>query len=164
MEMQLLNLREPEAASFSYARILRCVGQALDDLNLKAFQVKQQGDLYEVQVWQKGIYSAPEIELRYAPEDLKRLEHEGRKRRRHPPKKPNFFTISQLLRLAGNYLDRVEGRLVKISWQKQADRIQSVTLQYEPLEEQRGEDKPSATIEEICLYIYRQKKRLTSLS
>jgi hypothetical protein len=162
MEMQLLNLREPEVA-FSYARTLRCVGQALDDLSLKAFQVKLQNDVYEVQAWQKGIYSAPEIELRYTAEDLKRLEHEGRRKRRHPPKRTNFFTVSQLLRLAGNYLDRVEGRLVKISWQKQADRIQSVTLQYEPIEEQRKEEKPSATIEEICLHIYRQKKRLASL-
>jgi len=65
--------------------------------------------------------------------------------------------------MAGNYVDLLRGRLVRVSWQDQSDRIQSITIQYEPLSVERGEgpDSHLTTIEELCIHIYKQRKKIT---
>ena len=65
--------------------------------------------------------------------------------------------------MAGNYVDLLRGRLVRVSWQDQSDRIQSITIQYEPFSVERGEAAEShvTTIEELCIHIYKQRKKIT---
>jgi len=64
--------------------------------------------------------------------------------------------------MAGNYVDLLRGRLVRVSWQDQSDRIQSITIQYEPFSVERGEgpDSHVTTIEELCIHIYKQRKKI----
>jgi hypothetical protein len=71
-----------------------------------------------------------------------------------------------VLRMAGNYVDLLRGRLVRVSWQDQSDRIQSITIQYEPFSVERGEAAESrvTTIEELCIHIYKQRKKITLAS
>ena len=73
------------------------------------------------------------------------------------------MSLSQMLRMAGNYVDLLRGRLVRVSWQDQSDRIQSITIQYEPFSIERGEgpDSHLTTIEELCIHIYKQRKKIT---
>ena len=73
--------------------------------------------------------------------------------------------LPQVLRLAGNYVDRMHGRLVRVSWQDQSDRIQSITVQWEP--SQAGQEPPGsqlAVVEELCIHIYKQRKKLNLAS
>jgi hypothetical protein len=53
-----------------------------------------------------------------------------------------------------------------VSWQDQSDRIQSITIQYEPFSVERGEASESrvTTIEELCIHIYKQRKKITLAS
>lgn len=76
------------------------------------------------------------------------------------------MSLSQMLRMAGNYVDLLRGRLVRVSWQDQSDRIQSITIQYEPFSIERGEgpDSHLTTIEELCIHIYKQRKKITLAS
>jgi hypothetical protein len=58
----------------------------------------------------------------------------------------------------------MRGRLIRVSWQDQSDRIQSVTIQYEPFPVERSEQGESqiATIEELCVHVYKQRKKIVS--
>jgi hypothetical protein len=107
-----------------------------------------------------------EVDRQYTRNDIEKLETEGRSRRSAMPQFPNLLSLSQVLRLAGSYVDRMRGRLVRISWQDQSDRIQSVTIQYEPFPVTRAElpDSQIVTIEELCVHLYKQKKKIISAS
>jgi hypothetical protein len=60
-----------------------------------------------------------ELDLRYSPEDLERLERTGQSQRKDPHGTANAASLSQLLRTIGGYLNQKRGRLLKISRQEQ---------------------------------------------
>lgn len=67
-----------------------------------------------------------DLELRYTPQDIERLEREGRDRRRDPHRIPDTYSLPQILRAVGTYISRKGARLYGISMQNQ-----SLTIQYE---------------------------------
>jgi hypothetical protein len=159
--MKTLNFHAKSAAGFSYSRILRCIGQSLEGFDLKAFDLRCQGSVYLLQGVHKGTSTSVDLELQYTPDDIKRLDSEGRKNRQGLSRRANPLTLSQLLRTAGNYVDQIQGRLRRVSWQYQADKIQALTIQYEPSEyERKEEEHPTSTIDEICVHIYKQRKKI----
>ncbi len=165
VEVNVMNFQEKAAARFSYARVLRCMGQSLDALELKAFELKCQAGIYLIQGWRKGTASSVDLELRYTADDIRNLESEGRKKRQGLSRKASLLNLSQLLRAAGNYVDHAEGRLLRVSWQNQSDKIQSITVQYETGEcDRKGNELPVSTIDEICVHIYKQRKKIPGTS
>jgi hypothetical protein len=161
VEVKLIASQERLAGELSLSRILRCIGQSLETLELKAFEIKSQSGAYLVQGIRKGTSSSVDVELRFTAEDIKRLESEARKKRRRTARRSNLLNLSQVLRMGGTYVEHVEGRFLKISWQVQSDKIQSITIQYEPHERERKKDEYSvSTIDEICVHVYKQRKRL----
>ena len=56
----------------------------------------------------------------------------------------------------------MRGRLLRVSWQDQSDKIQSITVQWEPIPtgDAAGEVAHSTTIEELCIHIYKQRKKI----
>lgn len=153
----------PQTRSF-YANALRCIGQSLESMELKAVEVKTHGDSYVIQAWNKGTSTSMDMERHCGPEDLKHLEIEGKEKRKAFPGPPNLLSLSQVLRLAGNYVDRIHGRLIRVSWQDQSDKIQSITLQYEPVQLDRRDQGASqtTTIEELCIHVYKQRKKIAA--
>lgn len=133
-------------------------------MDLKSLELKTHGDTYVVQAWNRGVPVSKEVDRQYTLDDIKQLEIEGVAQRKPMPGLPNLLSLSQVLRLAGNYVDRMRGRLLRISWQDQSDRIQSVTIQYEPFPAERTEQAESqiTTIEELCVHIYKQRKKIAS--
>jgi hypothetical protein len=146
-----------------YSNILRCIGQHLQSMDLKAIEIKPHGDVYVVQAWNKGTSSSMDFEKHYTLEDIGKLEIESREKRKQLSEPPNLLSLSQVLRLAGNYVDRTHGRLVRVSWQDQSDKIQSITLQHEPLSTDRKQaDSPITTIEELSIHVYKQRKKIAA--
>jgi hypothetical protein len=135
-------------------------------MELKALEIKTHGEDYVVQLWNKGVSLAMDLEQHYTVDALKELEIKGREKARRFSAPPDLLALSQVLRLAGSYIDRIRGRLIRISWQDQSDKIQSVTIQYEPFNGGRAEhgDSPVRTIEELCIHVYKQKKRINASS
>ena len=159
-----VNLKPVPRVRFRYSNALRCIGQSLESMELKALEIKTHGEEYVVQLWNKGVSIAMDTEKHYTVEALKELELKGRERVRRFPAPPDLLGLSQVLRLAGSYVDRIHGRLIRVSWQDQSDKIQSVTIQYEPFNGGRAEhpDSPVRTIEELCIHVYKQKKRINA--
>ena len=159
-----VSLKQMQTRTF-YANALRCIGQSLEAMQLKAVEVKSHGDNYVIQAWNKGTSTSMDLEQHCTPEDLRKLEIDGREKRKAFPGPPNLLSLSQVLRLAGNYVDRMRGRFIRVSWQDQSDKIQSVTIQYEPCPVDRREQGEAQTtvIEEVCVHIYKQRKKMATV-
>jgi hypothetical protein len=151
----------PQARTY-YANALRCIGQSLEALELKAVEVKTHGENYIIQAWNKGTSTAMDLERHCSPEDLKKLEIEGKEKRKTPSAPPNLLGLSQVLRLAGNYVDRLRGRLIRVSWQDQSDKIQAITIQYEPMPARDPGEAQITVIEEVCVHVYKQRKKIAA--
>jgi hypothetical protein len=72
-------------------------------------------------------------QLRYQPEDLERLESEGQAKRRDPNGMPDPYSLSQLLRALGNYVNLKPARFLALSWTEEF-----VGLVYETAEGRRN--------------------------
>lgn len=164
--MESINSTTESEPLLSYAQSLRCIGQDLESLNLRAVELKYQGSAYLVQGWHKGTSSSVDFEKRYMSDDLNRLDEEGKTRRRPSARMSNPFSLPEVFRFAGQYVDRISGRLIRISWQNQSEKIQSVTIQYDACdnEQKEPEEAKVSTIDEICIHIYKQKKKISGTS
>jgi hypothetical protein len=133
-------------------------------MELKALEVKTHGDSYIIQAWNRGTSTSMDIERHCGPDDLRKLEIQGREKRKSVAGTPNLLSLSQVLRLAGNYVDRLQGRLIRVSWQDQSDKIQSVTIQYEPAQPRRSDQREPQTtvIEELCIHVYKTRKKIAA--
>lgn len=153
--------REPKHKTMRYASILRCIGQTLEAMQLKAVEIKTHGEDLIVQAWHRGTSMAMDLEKVYSPEDVRTLDIEGRAKRKGFTEPPDLLSLSQILRLAGNYVDRIGGRLLRVSWQDQSERIQSITVQWENVQPAReGLESSLATVEELCIHVYKQRKKM----
>lgn len=161
----MLNAIPPAPARMRYASTLRCFGQFLDGMELKALEIKTHNHDYILQAWNKGTSMTMDVEKQFTPADVQSLEAEGRAKRKPFSGPPNMLSLPQVLRLAGNYVDRMHGRLVRVSWQDQSDKIQSITVQWEPhAAGQPASDSPLAVVEELCIHIYKQRKKISLAS
>jgi hypothetical protein len=133
-------------------------------MDLKALEIKTHGNAYVVQLWNKGTSLSMDLEQHYTVEDLKQLDINGRQNAGGVPAAPSLLSLSHVLRLAGSYVDRSRGRLIRVSWQDQSDKIQSVTIQFEPRNGDRSgpAELQVTTIEELCIHVYKQKKKISA--
>ncbi len=167
MALASVSLKPVPRFKIRYSNALRCIGQNLESMELKAVEIKTHGENYVVQLWYKGISISMDLEQHYNVDDIRQLEINGREKIGVFPAPPDLLSLSQVLRLAGNYVDRTRGRLIRVSWQDQSDKIQSVTIQFEPFNGSRRTEQGEAqvtTIEELCIHIYKQKKRINASS
>ena len=66
------------------------------------------------------------VELRYTPEDIARLEVEGRAKRKASSGAPEAHALSQILRAVGAFVDQKEGRFLAVKKEEQ-----NLTIEYE---------------------------------
>jgi hypothetical protein len=106
-----------------------------------------------------------DLEKHWTLDDLRQLDAGARERRKAVAGPPNLLSLSQILRLTGNYVDRMGGRLMRVSWQDQSDKIQSVTVQWEPVQAGREpRESQATTVEELCIHVYKQRKKINLAS
>ena len=147
------------ADSKSFARQLRALGQALEKFSFSAFDLELRSGTYLV----AGTAMAAEnikfsfsrfvrellrgssskaritcndshVDLHFSPEEIERFEERGRIRRQDASKMPDPYSISQILRGAGSYLDNrdvttlvgisLKGKWVTVSYQTSEGRLE----------------------------------------
>jgi len=121
----VLEIANPLAGcnSKSFARQLRALGQALERFRFSAFDVKIEDGSYLVVVKAIPISRHPnvtsiesQIDLRFSQEEIERFDWHGKKSRQDSSKMPDPYSVSQILRGAGFYLDhRSVANLMEIS-------------------------------------------------
>jgi hypothetical protein len=129
----------PGRGPMNYAQQLRCVGQAIESLELEDFDITLDGHDYIV-----------EWHLRLKPGDIEGIEREGQKRRRDPNLTPDYSRPSQILRAAGTVVDSVGGRFRHLS-----KRGPQVLITFQTAEgDTRTEEYTIAMLHDISLKMY----------
>lgn len=149
--------REPTP---SLGQRLRSVGQALEGRHVQDFELSTAGpDILirgtegplkpnEPPTTQPTVESAG-FELRFTPEDLDRLDREGRTRRQDAVSMPEM-TLSQLLRTIGDYLDRQGHQLLRIVRQGT-----TTTIEYRTQSGQRNtEERTASSLYDLSVRMY----------
>ena len=119
----------PNGNAMNFARQLRALGQALEKFSFSMFDIEIENGLYFVvakgkATEQKGRLSVlraigqffrrsdatrsrpdRQVDLRFTPEEIEKFDLHGKTRRQDAGKTPDPYSISQLLRGAGCYLD-----------------------------------------------------------
>ena len=121
---ELRSLAELEV--FSYAKELRALGQALERHHFSSLELEVEGGIYLVRGKARVVkeaqsslarlvrdliygYSAPaqeETNLSFSAAAIDQLDCEGRSKRKASHQLPDPYSLSQILRGAGSYLDR----------------------------------------------------------
>jgi len=138
-----------------YAQALRVIGQHLEEMGVKAFDIKSEGKGYVIQ----GHGEAPEpVESQYSAAEIEHVDRQRQGMRSSSSGMPEFRSLPQLLRAVGHYLEHKEGKLLAIS--RQSGAVALFTIQYETA--QRGhkeEEHLPADLYDLCLRMYKQRKR-----
>jgi len=158
IRMAVLNFARQTLTEFCYSHVLRVIGQNLASLDLKAFELQCEGDRYRVHGWHKGTSLSVSIDREYTMADVEQLEAEGRRQRRAGGSRRNLLSLAHILRTAGNYVDLLGQKLIRVDWQYQSEKVQCLTIQYQAADETEG------AIDEVCIHIYKEKKKVRPLS
>ena len=136
----------------SYAQILRAIGQDLDSAGLRYFDIKAEAKDYVIH----PATSPESQELRFTPDDIVRLEREGRAKQSDPSRTPDFSSISQILRAIGNYIDRKDGYLLAVSKAFPSRTGGSVSIQYRTAMGSRVKEEFSASgVYVLCIRMHK---------
>jgi hypothetical protein len=134
---------------------LRTIGQALEALHLKVFDLLNKERYYLVRGG-TGTSSSMDIVVRYTLEDIDQLDREAKARRRHLHGMPDLYSLSHMLRVVGSIVDHRGGRLLEVSRQGPW-----VTIQYETEHgRKKKERRPDSSIYDLCLRMYLHRERL----
>jgi hypothetical protein len=127
--------------SQNFARQLRALGQALEKFSFSAFDLELRSGTYLVKGTATSIdnvkfsfsrfvrellggsptrttvtCAGSQIDLRFSPEEIEQFDLRGKTKRQDSSKLPDPYSISQILRGAGSYLDNRDAtRLMRIS-------------------------------------------------
>lgn len=142
-----------------FARQLRALGQALEKFSFSAFDLELRSGTYVVTGqavavenvkfsfarFVRGLLGGSpvrttvsgtgnQIDLRFSPEEIERFDVRGRVKRQDASKMPDPYSISQILRGAGSYLDNrdvtalvgisLKEKWVTVSYQTAAGRLE----------------------------------------
>lgn len=97
--------------------------------------------------------------MRFAQEDIDRLERQGQALRASWERSPNAHTLSQILRTVGAHVDHKRGRLLRVS-----KRSQWVTVCYKgPFGGERIERFTQSNLYDFWVHMYKQRKQPTGM-
>ncbi|MCH8055373.1 MAG: hypothetical protein IH857_04370 [Deltaproteobacteria bacterium] len=166
----------------AYAQTLRAVGQSLEARHLEDFDLECHEDAFLVRSNERPpsqrsnvlqeILRAPQelsilqvilrklhrprarpLELRYTREDVERLDLEGQLKRRDPHGIPDFYSLSQILRTVGAYIDLKNSRLLGVY--KRGVRL---TIECEQAQGQRNtEEHTIPSFYDFFLHMYQHR-------
>ncbi len=156
----LANVGEaPGYVAKNFARQLRALGQAVENCSFSAFDLKLSSRNYLVigranpihnvkfsfsrfvRELLRGLSNPPsltskerQVELRFSPEDVERFDLRGKSHRQDSSKMPDPYSVSQILRGAGAFLDHrsvanlvgisLSGNFVTVSYQTGEGRLE----------------------------------------
>ena len=147
------------ADSQNFARQLRALGQALEKFSFSAFDLELRSGTYFVTGTATSMENVKfsfsrfvrellrgssakamvtcndsQVDLRFLPEEIERFEERGKVRRQDSSKMPDPYSLSQILRGAGSYLDNrdattlmgisLKGKWVTVTYQTPEGRLE----------------------------------------
>jgi len=147
-------------SSIGYARALRSVGHLLQMRDLQAFELSCENNEFRLRCgYQKPPCSTP-VEMRYSLDEIEFLESEYQKKSNGLNETVDFYSLGEILRGIGAYVNKRNGKLVKISNNESSMAAGSVKLQYQTSDGDLTEEVFTlSSIYELCLRLYKERAK-----
>ena len=149
-------------AKIDYATALRSIGQDLERRGLKSFDIRFEGREYVALCGYQEPPAATPVELRYRPSDIDESDRAGENQRGKVAAPKEFLNQPQVLRAIGEFLDRNEAKLVRLSNNDRRTKESTFIVEYISRDGERViDDRTGAAIYDLCVGMYKQRGRLT---
>jgi hypothetical protein len=144
----------------NYSTALRCIGQDLEIRGLKSFDIRFEGDEYNVLAAYQEPPAPTPVAIRYSLADILDLDACGEERRGQSPTAKEFLNVVQVLRTIGGYLDKNEARLIRISNNDAPAKDATLRVEYETRDGERViDDRAGSAMYDLCVTMYKQRGR-----
>jgi hypothetical protein len=130
-----------------YSNALRCIGQALEKSDIEDFDLKYDGGAFRLECGDPIPPYLRLIEVRYAFDDIRSLERQGRAKRGRACESLKFDSLAELMRTLGAHVDKKRGHLRRICSRDSTLPHGSVKLEY-----QTGNDLHVETFSMISIH------------
>jgi hypothetical protein len=159
-EDQMLKFDAPakDFRSLSYARAMRAVGLLLEMRDLKTFDLKCDNREFRLKCGYQKPPCSTTVELRYSIDEIESLERDNLIICNDSRKVVDFVSLAEVLHGLGGYVDKKNGRLVRISNNDSNIAMGSVKLEYESSDGDLQEETFSlSSIYDICVRMYKEQ-------
>ena len=149
----------------NYTRALRCIGQALQNLDIEVFELKTYAGDYRLLAGDPHPPYTGLIELSFSPQRIEVLDREGQARRGRSGADMRFDTIPEVLRALGEYLDHRQLQLRRLdnSTSPAAANTPAVSLEYQTRAgEVETETLQMSFIRDASVRMYKRRARITN--
>jgi hypothetical protein len=145
----------------NYAGALRCIGQALQNQGIEAFELKTHADEFRLHAGDPNPPYLDLIELRFSVEDIQSLDREGQALRRRLNREIRFDGLPEIMRAVGEYVDNKRGYLRRLNNSDSSNIDPAVEVEYETrIGEIKSETLTMSFIRESAVRMYKRRTRL----
>jgi hypothetical protein len=149
-------------ASLKCASALRCIGQDLEQRGVKSFDIRLEGTSYVAQCGYQDPPSPMPATIEYTLKDLQDLERSGEGKRGKSSRAKEFLNQVQIFRTIGNYIDKNEALLLRITNNDAAARDSLFKVEYLTRDGERVvDDRAGSAIYDMCVTMYKQRGKMT---
>ena len=144
----------------NHARALRCIGQALRNLEIEVFELKTYAGGYRLTAGDPQPPYTGLIEMLFNGQNIEVLDREGQALRGQASGKIRFDTLSEMLRALGEYVDgrQVELRRIDNSASPLGGDMPALTIEYQTRSgDLRTEDLPVSFLREASVRMYKHR-------
>ena len=154
--------KRAKSANFNFAMALRSIGQDLELRGLKTFDIRFDGEEFIALGGYQEPPAATPVELKYRTGDIEELDRAGENRRGKTAPPKDFLNQPQVFRTIGEFLDRNEAKLVRLSNNDRRAKESTFIVEYISCDGERIlDDRAGAAIYDMCVAMYKQRGRLT---
>jgi len=147
----------------SYSFALRCIGQDLVGRGLRTFEIKPEGSHFIAVCGDSQIPANATETIRYTPADIEFLDRAGESQRGKRTEK-EFLHQAQMLRAIGDYLDKYDSTLIRITQNDKPSTECPFCVEYSTREgEQVIDDRPGTAIFDMCVLMVQKRRQETAI-
>lgn len=146
----------------NFAMGLRCIGQDLERRSIKTFDIRHEANEYLV----LGGYQAPPavtpVSIKYTIADIADLDDAGAENQGRPMAEKEFLNQAQILRSVGGFIDKNEGRLIRVTNNEDHGDEPWVKFEYVSRDGEYVEtERTGLALYNMCVAMYKQRRKLT---
>jgi hypothetical protein len=147
----------------NYAHDLRCIGQALQNLEIEAFELESDSTNFRLLAGDPRPPYTALLELKFSPQKIAVLDREGRARRGKSSPNVRFDSIPEMLRSIGAYVDNLQAQLRRLDNSGSILDDPTVSIEYETRTGgTQAENLKMSFIRDTCVRMYKRRSELSS--
>ena len=146
----------------NFATALRCIGQDLERRGIRCFEIRFETNEYIVLGGYQEPPAATPVTIQYGVLELADMDDAGAEKRGTSAPAKDFLNQAQILRAIGGFLDKNQGRLIRLTNNESPSTEPSMKVEYTSCDGERVlADRAGSALYDMCVAMYKQRGRLT---